>query len=359
MRSVSGVLPGSDLPGAVLPNAELADLVEEVRAEYRRREVDADVPPCSAAFPEERLGIRSRRVLDEHLSTRDLAVEAARRALSGAGVAPRHVRAVLVATVTPDRVVPALATTVAHALDLPPSVTAFDLTLGCNGFLAALDVASRLLGTCPEGAAALVVGADTMLRVLDAADRTTCPVFGDGAGAVMLQRAAGARLLPVHTTTLGIGGARIEIRPAARPELPLFRIASRGGAVRLREERTSRQVVAMQGRRVFRDMVRTVPGIVRRYLEAYGLAVGDVDRFAFHQANARLIDAIASAPELELPPARLLRNIEHVANTTSASVPLLLAQALREERLRPGERVVLVGFGTGYSVGITSLTWNG
>ena len=358
VRAVRSVLPGRDLAGSSLDNARLAELVDEVRRRLAREGVTRDVPACSPEFPSQRIGVESRCVLDVELSVRDMALLAAQRAMDASGIAPDTVCAVIVCSVTPHKVVPALATSVADRLGLGADVTAFDLTLGCNAFPVAIDVAARMIAPCAPGCSALVVAAETMTRVLDASDRTTCPIFGDGAGALVLQRGEEASLTEVRTTTFGASGPRIEIRPAPAEHGPVYRFVARGGDLGVRVDETSRNVVAMDGRRVFRDMVRMLPERLGAYLGAQGLGVDDVDRFAFHQANARLIEAVAASPQLPIPSSKLLMNIAHVGNTTSASIPILLDEAAQRGDLCPGERLLIAGFGTGYSVGITTWIWS-
>ena len=351
--SLGTALPGRDVPGAILDNEGLAALVNEALDRtgrpYGKRE------PCDPAFPAERVGVLRRRVLEEGTSVRDLARTAAETTLVKAGIDRERLHAVIVTSVTSDRIVPALAATLARAIGAPPSVVAFDLVLGCNGFVAGLEVASGLLATREEGTCALVVAAEAMTHVLDAGDRTTCPIFGDGAGALVLERTPHGTLGPVSTRTYGDSAERIQIRPAENGGVPLFRLSSRSGQPCLREDPDRRAVVTLEGPRVFRDMIRLLPALVREDLTSRGLTIPDIDRFAFHQANLRMLEAVATA--LHLVPDQLLTNISEVGNTTSASIPLLLDDAVATGRLTPGQRVLLVGFGTGYSIGTTCIEW--
>lgn len=367
LASVVSTLPVRDVPGATLTNAGLSDLMARVPGAYADRGLTREVALSSPEFPEERLGVRSRGILDEAWSSRELAVRSAQDALAASGTDVADLRCILVSTVTPDRNFPALATSVHRALGAPGDAEAHDVTVGCSGFLVALGIATRRLAQEPEGATAVVVASETMVRLTDASDRTTCTIFGDGAGAVVLRRCDRGRLRPIRVWTLGEHGARIETRAAdregeragngdGRPE-PLFRFTSRSGRLALEEDLVSRQRLVLDGRRVFRDMVRTLPGKILAYLDAEGLPLAAVDRFLFHQANQRMIDAVAAAPGLELPAERVLSNIAEVGNTASASLPILLAEATRTGRLAPGERALLVGFGSGYSIAIGILQW--
>ncbi|MEM7201731.1 MAG: ketoacyl-ACP synthase III [Planctomycetota bacterium] len=352
LHGVTSVLPGCDVPGAVLTNARLADLVDEVRADLRRRGIDDPRPACAAEFPAERIGIEQRRVLDATSSVRDLAVTAAQRAVDAAGVDGARIRCVLVTTATPDQLVPALATTVHEELGLATDATAVDVTMGCSGFVAALDLADRFLATCPRGSLALVLAAEAMTRVMDAGDRNTCVVFGDGAGAALVEPDP-ARGRAVTMRTWGSCGPRIVIgAPAPSDELPAYRFVARAGRVEVRSDRSCQKRVVMDGRAVFRDMVRLVPETLATVL---GDRLNDMDAFALHQANARLLESVADAPALQLDPERFLLNIATVGNTSSASIPILLAQARAAGRLAPGSRVALCGFGSGYSIGVAEV----
>lgn len=355
------VLPGDDIPGAVLSNAELSALMERLRDILAQGPSPRVIEPSDPAFPEERVGILSRRVLDAGLSSRDMALAAGRKALEG--VDPEQVRVVLVSTVTPDRVVPSLSSTLQAELGLSRHLQALDLSVGCSGFVVALETGSRLLHSHPPGSLALVVGADAMTRVLDASDRTTCTIFGDGAGAVLLGRLPKTggdrgiwRVRSAETFTMGSKGGAIEIRTRPETPEPLWRFVARDGRAAVELDEMSRNCVLMQGRAVFKDMVNLVPERVLAHLDEQGLVPGDVDAWLFHQANLRMLEAIAR--RLGIPPGGMRSNIESYGNTTSGSVPILLSQELEAGRL-DGHRVLLAGFGTGYSMGIMVLERSG
>ena len=357
--AVSHALPGDELPGSVLTNPRLTALMEEVGHRMASRGVSEPVPISDPEFPERRIGVTERRVLDQGFSSFDLALHAAEECLASSGIDRREVRATVVSTVTPDRVVPSMACRLQARLGLSEDCSSYDLSLGCNGFVGAIDLARRMLAGHPEGACVLVVAAEAMTRVLDASDRGTCPVFGDGSGAALLRAGSRSGLLPVDMYTDGSRAELIQITARElAPERPMFRLASVRGDLVVREDRDSRARVVMDGRRVFRDMVRMLPRRIRGYVEEHGMSLEDVDRFAFHQANRRLIEAAVEQGELGIPASKLLFNIQSVGNTTSASIPILLSQASKSGALLPGERVMLVGFGTGYSLGITVLEWS-
>ena len=353
------VLPGDDLPGVALSNQDLSALMERLRDALAQGPTPRVIEISSPDFPEERVGIRSRRVLDGSLSTRDMALAAGRKVLAG-GVDPSRIRALLVSSVTPDKVVPSLASTLQHELGLSPHLQALDLSVGCSGFVVALETGARLLSTHPPGSLALVVGADAMTRVLDASDRSTCTIFGDGAGAVLLAHQDEEEAPPreawrfrsAETFTMGAKGGAIEIRN--HPELPdpVWRFTARDGRPDLVLDDVSRHCVLMQGRAVFKDMVNLVPERVLAHLGDQGLVPGDIDAWLFHQANLRMLEAIAR--RLDLRPETLRCNIERLGNTTSGSVPILLSEEWEAGRL-PGKRILLAGFGTGYSMGLVVL----
>ena len=351
---VAGVLPGRDIPGVRIDNQGIADLMSGVAEVLDERRADHEVLLSSPNFPEERMGVLARRVLDRKLSVTDLAILAARRVLERSALGAENIGTVIVSTVSAESVVPAVATSVCAALGLPERVLAFDLTLGCNGFMAALAIAQGCLSAGAGGGAALGIGAEAMSRVLDASDRTSLPIFGDGAGAVLLTEEAAAGSWPVEIYTLGKGGPRIRICPV-ETDYPLMRMTALGGYCVPGEERTQRLRVELDGQRVYRDMLRTLPDRIRSYLARFDVSLDAIDHFAFHQANERLVRAVAEI--LGVEPKRVLSNIASVGNTTSASIPLLLDDAERRGDLRAGECVLLVGFGTGYSIGMVLVQW--
>ncbi len=358
--ATGAALPGRDVPGAVLTNERLAELHRQAAERLRESGIEREVPPCSASFPEERVGVQERRILDADADVAQLASVAAENALQRAGTTrarrANDLRVVVVATVSALEPAPAVATVVAGRVGASSSTLAFDLGVGCSGFTAALECVRSLLARHPAGTLGLVVGAEAMSRVLDATDRTTAPIFGDGAGALLVERTdAEAGLCAVETTTLPECGERIRIASLPAERGPMLRLSAVRGEPVLRVDERSRLAVAMEGRRVFRDMTRTLPPLVRELLERQSIELAAVDRVVFHQANERLISAVAAS--LDLSPERRPSNIARYGNTTSASIPLLLSEAEDERALHSGQRLLLVGFGTGYCVGITTLTW--
>lgn len=276
-----------------------------------------------------RTGIARRHIAGPDLSTGDLAVEAGRRALKS--VAEPVADALVLATTTPDRRCPATAPQVAARLGLGP-VPAFDVSAVCSGFLYGLATASGLLAV-RAARRVLLVAAETFSTLIDPDDRTTAVIFADGAGAVLLRAGRAGELGAVGPVLLGSDGdygGLIEV-PAGGP---YFRMA---------------------GRETFRHAVRRMTAASSEALAEAGWAARDVDRLVAHQANARILQAVGD--ELGIPVAQRLSNIEHVGNTASASIPILLDQSAADGRLSPGDRILLTAFGGGLTWGAATLTW--
>ncbi len=353
----SRAVPGEDIAGGAMSNLELSELMATLQARLAEGAEPRHIELSSPDFPEERVGILSRQVLDCNLNARDMAVAAGRRILAGRTDLDQ-IRILIVSTVTTDRTVPSMASTLQHELGLSRHLQALDLCVGCSGFLVALETAGRLLASYPPGTKALVVGTDAMTRVIDASDRGTCTIFGDGAGAVLLGRAAPGegdvswRVRSAETFTMGSRGEAIEIRPCPEDPGPIWRFTFRDGKPDLFLDELNRSRVLMQGRAVYKEMINLVPERVVAHLEGQGLTPADVDHWLFHQANLRMIEGIAR--KLRLPAGAMRCNIARYGNTTSGSVPILLDQELEAGHLT-GRRILMVGFGTGYSLGISLL----
>jgi 3-oxoacyl-[acyl-carrier-protein] synthase-3 len=295
-----------------------------------------------------RTGIEERRMVDAGLSTRDLAVEAGVRALKSAGGA--EVDGVVVATTSPDRLCPAVAPEVASLLGLPP-VPAFDLTSACSGFLYGLATCAGLIA---EGVAerVLFIGAEAFTTLVNAEDRTTAPIFGDGAGAVVLRRGEPGEPGALGPFDLGSDGALADLLavPAGGSRQ---RAASAG--LGHGEVPAGDWYLRMRGRPLYTQAVARMSASAREMLGRVGWSAADVDWFMGHQANARIVRAVAE--ELQLPDHRVAVNIGRVGNTLAASIPLLLNDTAARGDLKPGDRVLLSAFGAGLSWGSTVLTW--
>ncbi len=284
-----------------------------------------------------RTGIGERRIADPAVATSDLAFAAAQDALKHAG--SESPSAVLVATTTPDHPMPGVAPLVAARLGWD-AVPAFDVQAACAGFIYGLAAAAGLIAT-GVSERVLVIGADVMSRITNQDDRATAVLFGDGAGAVTLRAgeaeepgAIGPFDLGSDGTQVGhlmveAGGTRV---PGPSPEEPA-------------------RFLSMNGRDVYRHAVRRMTDSSSRLLERAGLEVDDVDRFVAHQANLRILMAVAD--RLGIPEERRVSNVDRFGNTSAASIPLALADAA----LRPGERILLTAFGSGFTWGSTLMTW--
>ncbi|WP_438489652.1 beta-ketoacyl-ACP synthase III [Streptomyces sp. S186] len=297
----------------------------------------------SDAWIRERIGISVRRRADPKTATGDLAAEAGARALRSAGVT--RADAVILATTTPDHPCPATAPDVAARLGLG-NVAAFDIAAGCSGFLYATTVAAGLIHSGTAGRV-LVIGAETMSAVIDPEDRSTAPIFGDGAGAAVLEAGRPGQAGSIGKVVWGSDGTRTDA------------IVIPVGGSRNRDGRDAappgERHVRMRGNEVLRHAVRRMTAAATQAAEAAGWALEDVDRLIVHQANARISAGVSSA--LGIPSERVPSNIATVGNTAAASVPLLLADAAARGALRDGHRVLVVAFGSGLAWAATTLVW--
>lgn len=270
-----------------------------------------------------RTGIRQRYFCGEGESTTTLAIEAARKALADSGLDKSDIGCVIVATSSGEYVMPSTACLVHKALELNENIPVFDLGAACAGFLYAVDAARAML-LAHGGRAALVIGAEQMSQLLDMADRNTCVLFGDAAGAAVFALDEDAEYAYVCGTR---GDMAIQVG-GPRRTLPM----------------------TMEGQNVFRFAVSTIPATVDELLEKTGKTLDEVDWVVCHQANQRIIDA--SVRRLGVPAEKFYKNLDRYANTSAASIPLALAEMKESGKLTSGQRVILVGFGGG-------LTWAG
>jgi 3-oxoacyl-[acyl-carrier-protein] synthase-3 len=306
---------GSALPKRAVTNAELAQTVD-----------------TSDEWIVERTGIRQRYIAGEGETTSTLATDAARAALAAAGLEPSDIGLIVLATATPDQTFPATATQVQHNLGCNGGV-AFDVAAVCSGFLYALGVADSLLRT-GMAKRALVIGAETFSRILDWNDRTTCVLFGDGAGAVVLEaRDVAADGPGVLSTRLHADGAHNQL-------LFVDGGPSTTGTV---------GHVHMRGPEVFRHAVVNLAEVLREVLADQGLSSADIDWVVPHQANQRILDA--TARKLGLPAEKVVVTVDRHANTSAASVPLALDTAVRDGRIKSGDLVMLEAMGGGFTWG--------
>ena len=289
-----------------------------------------------------RTGIRERRIARDDQAPSDLGAAAGGRALRSAGIDPGEIDLVISASLVPDMVFPATAAVIADLLGL--SAAAFDVQAGCTGFVYALACAASFVAAGMYRRV-LVVGAETVSRGLDWEDRRTCVLFGDGAGAVVVERGDDAASFTFDLGTDGSGMIHLNM-PAGAAALPA-------------SEQTLKErlhYLRMDGPEVYRFATRTVATSCFRVLDAAGLAVDDIDLFVPHQANLRIIDSVVR--RVGFPPDRVVTTLERLGNTSCASIPLCLADAAMSGRLRPGKRLLLAGFGAGLSWGTCVLDWD-
>ncbi|MFO1184211.1 MAG: beta-ketoacyl-ACP synthase III [Bauldia sp.] len=314
---------GSYLPARVLTNAELSLMVD-----------------TTDEWIVQRTGIRERHIAAEGEVTSDLATAASREALRAAGVAASDVDLIVMATTTPDNTFPAAAVAVQQKLGMTHGA-AFDVQAVCSGFVFALTTADSLIRTGSANRA-LVIGAETFSRILDWNDRTTCVLFGDGAGAVVLE----ASEQPDSGSARGV--LRTHLRSDGRFRDKLY---TDGGPS---STRTTGHV-RMEGREVFKQAVGTIGDVIEASFAGTGLTPADIDWFVPHQANIRIIDA--SAERLGLPLEKVVRTVAQHANTSAASIPLALDTAVRDGRIRRGHLVVLEAMGGGFTWGSALVRW--
>ncbi len=314
---------GSYLPDKVLTNDDLAKFVD-----------------TSDEWITARTGIRERHVVVDGETTCDLAYHASVRALEAAGVAPHELDLIVVGTTTPDLIFPSTACLLQHRLGAN-GCAAFDVNAACSGFVYALTVADKFVRS---GAArtVLVVGAETLTRMLDWSDRGTCVLFGDGAGAVVLKADSDTGILSTH---LHADGGKKEL---------LWNPVGVSAGFKLDEPNAGVRVL-MTGNEVFKHAVKALDSVVEEALEANGLDRHELDWLIPHQANLRIIEA--TAKRLDMPMDRVIVTVDKHGNTSSASVPLALDEAVRSGKVQRGQLVLLEAFGGGFTWGSALLRY--
>jgi 3-oxoacyl-[acyl-carrier-protein] synthase-3 len=318
---------GSYLPQKVLTNAELAARID-----------------TSDDWIVQRTGIRQRHIAADGEFTSHLAINAARAALEHAGIDAQAIDLIVLATSTPDNTFPATAVAVQHGLGINHGA-AFDLQAVCSGFVFALATADNFL-RCGAYKRALVIGAETFSRILDWSDRGTCVLFGDGAGAVVLEAQDLAEGQPGETSDRGI--LTTHLRSDGRHKAKLF---VDGGP-------SSTQTVGhlrMEGREVFKHAVGMITDVIVDAFKATGVTADDIDWFVPHQANKRIIDA--SAHKLHIAPQKVVLTVDLHGNTSAASIPLALSVAVHDGRIKRGDLVLFEAMGGGFTWGSALLRW--
>jgi 3-oxoacyl-[acyl-carrier-protein] synthase-3 len=294
----------------------------------------------------QRTGIRERHIVDPGVATSDLAAEAARAAIEQAGLRPTDIGLIIVGTTTPDMIFPSTACLLQHRIGAT-GAWGFDLGAACSGFTYALATAGQFVASGVHKHA-LVVGADVMSSIIDYTDRTTCVLFGDGAGAVVLSAS------DPSPDSAGIIDFACEIDGSGGPALCM---PAGGSRMPASHETVDKRLhyVHQDGQTVFKFAVRKTEEICRRLLDRNSLRPADVDLLVSHQANRRIIQL--AAEKLGIEPARVVINIEKYGNTTAATIPLALADALADGRLKDGDLVMLTSVGAGFTVGAILLRW--
>jgi 3-oxoacyl-[acyl-carrier-protein] synthase-3 len=288
----------------------------------------------------ERTGIRERHIAADGELTSHLALKAARAAIADAGIDAQQIDTIIMATTTPDNTFPATAVTVQAELGIHHGA-AFDVQAVCSGFVYALTIADTFI-RCGQAKTVLVIGAETFSRLLDWNDRTTCVLFGDGAGAVVVQAGEGTGT----TADRGILTAHLHSDGRYKDKLYVD-----GGP-------SSTQTVGhvrMEGREVFRHAVVNIADTIKESLASAGLAAADIDWFVPHQANKRILDG--TAKRIGLPPEKVIQTVGQHGNTSAASVPLALDTAIRDGRIKRGDLVLLEAMGGGFTWGSVLVRW--
>ena len=323
---IAGV--GSYTPERILTNDELTKMVD-----------------TSDEWIRTRSGIGARRIAAENEACSDMAVHAAKAALADAKMTPGDIDLLIIATCTPDRPLPSTACIVQHKLGIPPHTTCFDISAACSGFLYAMEIAYGQLLT-NRYKCALIIGAEKLSTIVDWTDRTTCVLFGDAAGAAILTK--------VPQNGIGIIGSDL----GADGEFADKLMVPAGGSSCPASAETvaARQhFIRMNGREVFKSAVRVMETVCREMMEQHQLTPDQINLVVPHQANIRIIEALAG--NLKLPMDKFYVNLDRYGNTSSATIPLALDEARRSGRVKPGDLTLLVAFGAGLTYGAALVRW--
>ena len=318
---------GTYVPPRLLTNADLEKMVE-----------------TSNDWIVDRTGIRQRHIVDKGVATSDLSVEAAKRALAERGIGASDLDAIIVATVTPDMLFPSTACVVQHKLGAK-GVWGFDLSAACSAFVYALQVGAQFIATGAHKKV-MVIGADVMSSIIDYTDRATCVIFGDGAGAVILE--------PAEDDSVGMIDFMHEIDGAGGCSLYM----PGGGSLHPATHETvdkKMHFVHQDGQAVFKFAVRKQAEICQKLLARNNLKGSDIKTFIPHQANKRIITA--TADRLGMPPESIVINIDCFGNTTAGTIPLAMETARQQGKLKKGDLVLLASVGAGFTIGAALLRW--
>jgi len=330
MATASTVILGTGCyaPARILTNADLAKMVD-----------------TSDEWIRTRSGIRERHIAGPNEAASDMAVAAANAALIDAKLTAADIDLLIVATVTPDQVLPAVSCTIQHKLGVPTHAACFDLNAACSGFVYALDTACAMLSS-GRYQHALVIGVEKLSAITDWEDRTTCVLFGDGAGAAVVGK--------TDRPNVGLIGTKLG---AYGDSVDLLCIPKGGSSAPATAETIAAgdHLLKMKGKEVFKIAVRAMEEAARDILEQHHLRADQIALVIPHQANLRIIEAISQY--LELPMERFYVNVDRYGNTSSASIPIALDEARKAGRIKPGDVTLLVAFGAGLTYGAALLRW--
>ncbi len=319
---------GMSVPEKVLTNDDLAELVD-TNDEWIRS----------------RTGIRERHIANDEQSTATLASDAAIKALEQAKIRPSEIDLIIVATSSPEYIFPATASIVQNSIGAVKA-GAFDISAACTGFIYALNMAAQAIET-GSIEAALVIGSDTLSRFIDWTDRSTCILFGDGAGAFVLQASENPGGVLSAVMRSDGSGANLLGVPAGGSKNPASELTVREG----------KHFIFMHGNEVFRFATRVMAQATKDVISQAGITLEELDWIIPHQANRRIIET--AARRLKLPIEQFIINLERYGNTSTASIPIATVEAIQEGKLKPGDKIVFVGFGSGLSWGSVAVQWTG
>lgn len=317
---------GKFVPERILTNKDLENMVD-----------------TSDEWITQRTGIKERRIVDGVTSTTDLAINAAKNALSKTQLSPDEIELVIVATVTPEMFFPSTACLVQKELKLK-NAFAFDISAACSGFIYGMAIATHFIqsGFCKN---ALVIGAEALSRITNWSDRSTCVLFGDGAGAAILSASDEDGILGFELGSDGENGLLLQCHAFGVSDIELSTA----------KENPSFYKIYMDGNEVYKFAVKIMPYAVEKVLGKVGLTSSDIDFFIPHQANVRIIES--AAKRLKIPMEKVFVNLHKYGNTSAASIPIALDEAVSEGRIKKGDKVVLVGFGGGLTWASAVIKW--
>lgn len=322
MRGAKIIGTGSYVPDTVLTNKQLESIVE-----------------TTDQWIEERTGIKERRICISE-NTSDLAIKAAVNTLNSCNIEAKNIDLIIVATVTPDGMIPSVACKVQSAIRADNAM-AFDINAACSGFLFALDIANKYISTGTYNNA-LIIGAEVLSKFVDWKDRNTCVLFGDGAGGVILTKAEEPCILNINCKSEGKKGDALTCN-----NLPVNNLF---------KDNTKVEKIKMNGKEVYKFAVRVMEEEFNRILKEEKLERENINFILPHQANIRMIESFSK--KIQLPLCRFILNLESFGNTSGASIPIALDEAVKGGKLTKGDNIIVIGFGGGLTYGSALIKWN-